>query len=124
MFGKPTSEVRDRSESYISSTLKITGTIYCNGILRIDGTLEGNVEGEGHLIVGRTAHIKGDVKMKSVTNLGTIEGNLFCTDVIELLEGSKLLGDVNLETSRFRIEENVTFSGRSKTNLKTLAKQQ
>ncbi len=119
MFGRAPTDVRDRSESYISSTIRIVGNIFCNGILRIDGTLEGNVEGEGHLIVGRTAHIKGDVKMRSVTNLGTIEGNLFCTDLIELLEGSKLLGDVNLGTSRFRIEENVTFSGRSKTNIKT-----
>lgn len=119
MFGKAPIDVRDRSESYISSTVRIVGNIYCNGILRIDGSLDGNVEGEGHLIAGRTAHIKGDIKMRSVTNLGTIEGNLYCTDLIELLEGSKLLGDVNLGTSRFRIEENVTFSGRSKTNIKT-----
>lgn len=118
MFGRAPTDVRDRSESYISSTVRLSGTIYCNGILRIDGTLEGNVEGEGHLIIGRTAHIKGDIKMRSVTNLGTIEGNLYCSDLIELLEGSKLLGDVNLETSRFRIEENVTFSGRSNTNVK------
>lgn len=118
MFGRAPTDVRDRSESYISSTVRLSGTIFCNGILRIDGTLEGNVEGEGHLIVGRTAHVKGDIKMRSVTNLGTIEGNLYCSDLIELLEGSKLLGDVNLETSRFRIEENVTFSGRSNTNVK------
>jgi cytoskeletal protein CcmA (bactofilin family) len=118
MFGRAPTDVRDRSESYISSTVRLSGTIYCNGILRIDGTLEGSVEGEGHLIIGRTAHIKGDIKMRSVTNLGTIEGNLYCVDLIELLEGSKLLGDVNLETSRFRIEENVTFSGRSNTNTK------
>lgn len=118
MFGRAPTDIRDRSESYISSTVRLSGTVYCNGILRIDGTLEGNVEGEGHLIIGRTAHIKGDIKMRSVTNLGTIEGNLYCSDLIELLEGSKLLGDVNLETSRFRIEENVTFSGRSNTNVK------
>lgn len=123
MFGRAPTDVRDRSESYISSTVRLAGTIFCNGILRIDGTLEGNVEGEGHLIVGRTAHIKGDIKMRSVTNLGTIEGNLYCSDLIELLEGSKLLGDVNLETSRFRIEENVTFSGRSNTNVKVAQSQ-
>ena len=118
MFGRAPTDVRDRSESYIASTVRVVGTIHCNGILRVDGTLEGNIEGEGHLIVGRSAHIKGDIRMRSVTNLGTVEGNLYCTDLIELLEGSKLLGDVSLETSRFRIEENVTFSGLSKTNLK------
>ncbi|HOO96874.1 MAG TPA: polymer-forming cytoskeletal protein [Caldisericia bacterium] len=117
MFKKIPTDVRDRSESYIASTVRIVGTIYCNGILRIDGALEGEVEGEGHLIVGRSGHIKGDVKMRSVTNLGLIEGNLHCTELIELLEGSKLLGDVSLDTSKFRIEDNVTFSGKSNTNL-------
>ncbi len=122
MLKRVPTDIRDRSESYISSTVRIVGKFICNGVLRIDGTLEGDVEGEGHLIVGKSGHVQGTVKMRSVTNLGTIEGDLFCTELIELLEGSKLLGDVSLQTSKFRIEENVTFSGKSNTNLATKKK--
>ena len=117
MLKRVPTDIKDRSESYIASTVRIVGKFICNGVLRIDGTLEGSVEGEGHLIVGRSGHIKGDVNMRSVTNLGTIEGNLNCTELIELLEGSKLLGDVSIQTSKFRIEDNVTFSGKSNTNM-------
>lgn len=116
MFGRTPTDLRDRSESYIASTVRIVGSVICNGILRIDGSLEGDVSGEGHLIIGKSGHIKGDIKMRSVTNLGFIEGNLYCKEVIELLEGSKLIGDIELETSRFRLEENVTFSGKSNLN--------
>jgi len=117
MLKRVPTDIRDRSESYIASTVRIVGKFICNGVLRIDGTLEGNVEGEGHLIVGKSGHIKGDVNMRSVTNLGTIEGNLDCTELIELLEGCKLMGDVSIQTSKFRIEDNVTFAGKSNTNL-------
>jgi len=122
MLKRVPTDIKDRSESYVASTVRIVGKFICNGVLRIDGTLEGNVEGEGHLIVGRSGHIKGDVTMRSVTNLGTIEGDLDCTELIELLEGSKLLGDVSIQTSKFRIEDNVTFSGKSNTNLGTKKK--
>ena len=45
------------------------------GKVRIDGTINGNIEGE-HLILSETGKIVGDIKVSSFNCYGSLEGNV------------------------------------------------
>ncbi|MBA3071111.1 MAG: polymer-forming cytoskeletal protein, partial [Nitrospirae bacterium] len=55
MFSKNT----EKLESFIGINSHFKGDIKTQGTLRIDGTVEGNIETDW-LILGETSHLKGD----------------------------------------------------------------
>lgn len=61
--------------SIIDKSMTITGEISFKGKARIDGTVNGNIEGE-HLILSESGQIKGDIKVVSFNCYGNIEGNI------------------------------------------------
>jgi cytoskeletal protein CcmA (bactofilin family) len=75
--------------------------IYFNGILKFSGSLliKGKFEGEidaeeGHLFIGSNAHVKARIKAAVVSNKGEIVGDVETNKRFELLEGSRITGDV------------------------------
>jgi cytoskeletal protein CcmA (bactofilin family) len=61
--------------SIIDKTMIITGGITFKGKARIDGIINGNIEGE-HLVLSETGRINGDIIVSSFNCYGTIEGNI------------------------------------------------
>ncbi|MCS7009648.1 MAG: polymer-forming cytoskeletal protein [Chthoniobacterales bacterium] len=87
------------------------GTLKFASELIFDGRLDGEIVSEGVLTLGNNAHVKGEVRTKSVTVHGTVEGNITVTDRCELKASSQLTGD--LKATRIVIEEGATFVGKS-----------
>ena len=61
--------------SIIDKSMIIKGEISFKGKARIDGTINGNIEGE-HLILSESGQIKGDIMVVSFNCYGNIEGNI------------------------------------------------
>lgn len=61
--------------SIIDKSMTITGEISFKGKARIDGTVNGNIDGE-HLILSESGQIKGDIVVVSFNCYGNIEGNI------------------------------------------------
>jgi cytoskeletal protein CcmA (bactofilin family) len=61
--------------SIIDKSMTITGEIAFKGKARIDGIVNGNIEGE-HLILSESGQIKGDIVVISFNCYGNIEGNI------------------------------------------------
>lgn len=61
--------------SIIDKSMTITGEIAFKGKARIDGTVNGNIDGE-HLILSESGQIKGDIVVVSFNCYGNIEGNI------------------------------------------------
>ncbi len=78
------------------------------GITRIDGEIQGNVRGEGGLLIGENGVIKGDVEVKKVILYGQIFGNVK-TEEIELYSGSLIKG--NIKTKSIFIEKGAIING-------------
>jgi cytoskeletal protein CcmA (bactofilin family) len=76
-----------------------------------DGKLDGEIISEGTLILGKNAVVKGEVRTKSVTIHGTVNGNVTVQERCELKSNAELLGD--LKAMRIIIEEGATFIGHS-----------
>jgi len=59
----------------ISKEMHITGEIQFKGKARIDGTIDGNIQGE-YLILSESGRINGDLVLDALISHGVIEGNI------------------------------------------------
>ena len=96
----------------LSRGVSITGSVKFHNQLLIDGDVKGRISSAGTLIIGKHAHIRGEIRAKSVTVQGTVEGNIFATERCELQAGCSLRGDI--EAPRFVVDDNATFLGSAK----------
>ncbi len=61
--------------SIIDSRMTMKGELIFEGKARIDGTVEGNINGE-HLILSEGGMIQGDIQVSTFVCHGTLEGNV------------------------------------------------
>jgi cytoskeletal protein CcmA (bactofilin family) len=95
----------------LSSDVEIKGSIKFQKELLIDGKVEGEIHSDGILTIGENADIRGEVKTKSITVFGKVQGNITVTERCELKSKCTLQGD--LKAARLVIEEGATFIGKS-----------
>jgi cytoskeletal protein CcmA (bactofilin family) len=95
----------------LSSDVEIKGSIKFHKELLIDGNVEGDINSDGVLTVGENAEIRGEIKTKSITVYGKVNGNITVGERCELKSKCVLQGD--LKAARLIIEEGATFIGRS-----------
>jgi cytoskeletal protein CcmA (bactofilin family) len=100
------------ARGFLSSEVSIEGDLSFRNELQIDGKVNGKINATGALIVGKSALIRGEVRAKSVTVQGTIEGNVFASERCVLEPGATLRGDI--ESPRLALDENASFLGRAK----------
>lgn len=101
-----------RSGGLLSRGVSIVGSVKFRDQLLIDGEVKGDITSTGTLTIGEHASINGEVRSKSVTVKGTVEGNIFATERCELQAGCTLRGDI--EAPRLVVDENATFLGSAK----------
>ena|SRR5207244_7717499 len=101
-----------RSGGLLSRGVSIVGSVKFRDQLLIDGEVKGDISSTGTLTIGEHASIQGEVRSKSVTVQGSVEGNIFATERCELKAGCTLRG--NIEAPRLVVDENATFLGSAK----------
>ena len=87
----------------------ITGDIISKGDIRIDGTLNGSVNTEGRVVLGREGVIEGDVICKDADISGIIKAKITVSQLLSLKTSAKLNGDII--TNKLSIEPGAAFSG-------------
>src|SRR5947208_6800540 len=98
----------------LSSDVEIKGSIKFQKELLIDGKVEGDINSDGALTVGENADIRAEIKTKSITIYGKVQGNITVSERCELKSKCKLQGD--LKAARLIIEEGATFIGKSEVS--------
>jgi cytoskeletal protein CcmA (bactofilin family) len=96
----------------ISTGTDIFGDVKSNGDIRIDGTLTGNLNTKGKVVVGPTGKVKGEVICKNSEVAGLIEGRIIVGNLLNLKASSKINGDII--TSKLSIEPGALFTGNCK----------
>lgn len=87
----------------------ITGNVNCNGDIRIDGVLNGNLIAKGKVVIGEPGKVVGEVVCKSADVLGLFDGKLFVSDLLSLKATATVKGEV--VTGKLAIEPNCKFTG-------------
>jgi cytoskeletal protein CcmA (bactofilin family) len=84
----------DAKESIIAADLTIEGKIEGSGHIRIAGSFMGDVNVQGNLTIEHGARVTGQVRASTVTIAGTLQGNIEAAARVELLETGIVEGDV------------------------------
>jgi cytoskeletal protein CcmA (bactofilin family) len=96
----------------ISNGTDITGDIKSNGDIRIDGSLTGNLNTKGKVVIGTTGKVKGEVICKNSEIAGFLEGKIVVGQLLNLKASSKINGEI--VTSKLSIEPGAVFTGNCK----------
>ena len=102
-------ETDNSTINLISNGTDITGDIKSTGDIRIDGTLKGNLNTKGKVVIGPTGKVSGEVICKNSEVSGVVEGKITVGQLLNLKASSKILGDIS--TSKLSIEPGAVFSG-------------
>jgi cytoskeletal protein CcmA (bactofilin family) len=108
---KKNKKLFDTIQTWIGTETVFTGDLSSLGSIRIDGKLIGNIKDAESVIIGENAEIKGNINTKYIVVSGTVNGNIVASEAIELLNKSKVIGD--LSTNILSINEGALFKGKS-----------
>jgi cytoskeletal protein CcmA (bactofilin family) len=96
----------------LSSGVSIKGSVKFQKELTLDCEVEGEINSQGRLTVGKQARIKGNIKTRSVIVDGTVDGNITAGERCELRAGCTVNGDI--EAPRLVVDEAASFIGSAK----------
>ena len=77
--------------------------------MRIEGTVIGDIEIDGVLIIGDSGYVDGNISAGSVRVAGRICGNIQCLHALHLTSTAEIVGDVS--ASSLVIDNGAIFSG-------------
>ena len=83
-----------KETTVIGTDTHIKGEMNFKKSVRLVGTFEGKVSGEGELHVAEGARCKADVESPAVIVDGTVEGNLLARDKVQLNAKGVVKGDI------------------------------
>ena len=97
----------------LSSDVEIKGSIKFQKELLIDGKVEGEINSDGVLTIGENADIRGEIKTKSITVYGKVQGNITVGERCELKSRCTLQGDLKAAVSSSRKARPLSASPKS-----------
>lgn len=97
------------SNNLLGRATTITGDIKCDGDIRIDGVLLGNLIVSGKLIVGEYAEITGDIKANHSEVFGKIKGKIVVDELLSIRSNGYVEGDIF--AGNLQIEASAKFNG-------------
>ncbi|MBI5101920.1 MAG: polymer-forming cytoskeletal protein [Nitrospirae bacterium] len=106
MFHKNT----EKLESLVGSNSSFRGNIESKGTLRIDGSIDGNINADW-VVIGEKALVRGDISSRGIIVGGRVEGNLHAKEIVEIKNKGQVYGEIH--TSKLTIIEGAVFEGRS-----------
>lgn len=105
-----TMEVESNSINIITSGTVIKGDITASGDFRLDGTLEGNIQLNGKLVVGDSGVVNGNILCVNANIIGTVNGNLSVKELLSLNATARVKGDILI--NKLSIEPGAIFTGK------------
>ena len=82
------------SSTVIATGVTMSGTLRGEGVIQVEGIVEGEIDLKGAVIVTPTGHIKGPVAADTVHIAGCIMGDVMARDHMRLEKTGSLEGDV------------------------------
>ena len=128
MFGKKDNDMAKNNGSApiginsinsLSKGTSIEGTIKAESDIRIDGTLSGNLDCKGKLIVGPTGVLDGIIVCVNAVIEGTVKGNLTVKQQLHVKETANINGEI--VTDKLIVQAGAVFNVKCQMGGQTLA---
>jgi cytoskeletal protein CcmA (bactofilin family) len=86
------------------------GKINVDHSLRVDGQMQGDIDSNDMLVIGKEGDVTGNIKVKTLILGGKLKGTVLAENKIVLEASSSLIGEI--KTSKLVIDEGAIFDGR------------
>jgi len=97
-------------QTTIGRSLVIKGEISASEPLYIDGKIEGSLHvSDQRVTVGRYGSVTANISAKEVVIMGSVKGNIQCTDRLDIRSEGSLIGDV--VSQRISVEDGAVLKG-------------
>ena len=109
-YTPPKNLTSSMEQATIGRSVVIKGDVSGAESLYIDGRIEGTINfADSRVTIGRNAVIIANVTAKEVVVMGTVTGNIHCTDRLDIRSEGSLTGDV--VTPRVCVEDGAVVKG-------------
>jgi len=95
--------------SIIGAGMRVVGDISADGVVKIEGAVNGTVRAAKQVLVARGGEVEGDVVSKEAIIGGEVRGAIYAEERVELQATSVVHGDVH--TKRLLIQEGGEMNG-------------
>lgn len=90
-------------QTLIGTECKIIGNLSGEGLIKIDGTIQGDTDWMDDIIIGESSNYSGNISCKNAVIEGIVTGNVTCENNLLIEPSGKLIGNVtvkNLEIAK------------------------
>jgi cytoskeletal protein CcmA (bactofilin family) len=105
----PRSGSRDAALSIIASGMRVVGELITEGVVKIEGTVEGTIRAQREVLVAKGGHVEGDIHTREALIGGEVNGSVFAEERVEVQQGSTVTGDIT--TKKLVIQEGGEVNG-------------
>ncbi|HET7620442.1 MAG TPA: polymer-forming cytoskeletal protein [Gemmatimonadaceae bacterium] len=81
--------------SIIAAGTTINGDVDTDGVIRIEGRVEGSIRAARQVLIGRQGSVLGDISTREAVIGGKVEGTITATERLEVQSTSLIVGDIN-----------------------------
>jgi cytoskeletal protein CcmA (bactofilin family) len=109
-YTPPKNITSSMEQATIGRSVVIKGEVSGAESLYVDGRIEGTVNfTDSRVTIGRSGVIVANINAKEVVIMGTVTGNIHCTDRLDIRSEGSLAGDV--VTPRICVEDGAVLKG-------------
>lgn len=118
--GKKASSINpNTTDTVIGEGTVFEGRIRSEASVRIEGTINGDVESKGDVIIGEKGSVKSNISARNVIVAGVVNGHITAKEKLHIMSSGQLTG--NAAVASLVIEEGALFSGNSRMESKAAA---
>jgi cytoskeletal protein CcmA (bactofilin family) len=102
------------ARAYLDKGSKISGKLFFEGPVRIDGQVDGEISANDAVMIGESAVVTAQVKAASVVIAGKVSGDIIASKRVEIRPTARVFG--NLTTPVLVVHDGALFEGHCAMN--------
>ena len=99
-------------ESLIGEQTSFEGTLKCEGAVRVLGSVQGEIQSKGTIIIEEKARVTARLSGAQVTVAGQVDGQIYCEGRVEIRPTGRVTGEIS--AGALIVQEGAYFDGNSK----------
>ncbi len=108
--GTPSGQgAKDGNLSIVAAGMRIVGELTTNGVVKIEGVVEGSIRAEQEVLVAKEGLVEGDIYSRQAVIGGKVVGSVQADERVEVQPGSIVNG--NIATKRLIVQEGGEVNG-------------
>lgn len=105
----PKASAREAGLSIVAPGMRVVGELVTDGVLKVEGAIEGTVRAQREVLVARGGTVEGDIHTREAVIGGSVEGSIYADERVEVQQGAMVVGDIS--TKKLVVQEGGEVNG-------------